>query len=145
MKRPYIVTCRNSNEELEHIKAKWDVVPIEELPLAFLHEIDGHELDKFRDFDINDTVSLIIIDHLWINRFINEMTKFGYIIDVYDANDDLINDNIDFTGAPEFLKKEIKEYYFNTFDFDDVLDKMNNHGNSMDSLNDIDKRILDNP
>lgn len=145
MKRPYIVTCKNSSEELELIKAKWDIVPIEELPLAFLHEMDDHELEKFRDFDISDTISLIIIDHLWINRFIEEMTKFGYIIEVYDANDDLINDKIDFKGAPEFLKEEIREYYFNTFDFNDVLDKVNNNDNRFESLNDIDRKILDNP
>lgn len=144
MKRPYIVICKNSEEELAILEAKLDSVPIETLPLAFLHEIDDDELEKFRSFDITDFISLVVIDHLWVNRFVNEMTKFGYIIDIQDANDDLINDKIDFKGAPEFLKDEIKEYYFNTFDFDDILDKMNNL-NGLDSLNDIDRKILDNP
>ena len=141
MKRLYIIKCNNSKEELDLLETKKETS--ETYPLSFIYEDleSDNGLDRFRGFDINDIYSVIVIDDLLINQFIQEMSDFGYKFDLYDGNNDLLNDKLNLNNTPDYFKEEIKEYYFKMFDCDDILDKINNKI----ELNDIDKLILKNP
>ncbi len=141
MKRLYIIKNNNTLQELEALEAKKNTTNT--YPLSFIYEdCEGHGGDRYCSFDINDDYSVIIIIDLFINQFISNMRNFGYKFDIYDGNNDLLNDKINLGSVPDYLKEEIKEYYYNIFNSDDILDKLNKIG--FDNLNESDKLILKN-
>jgi hypothetical protein len=68
------------------------------------------------------------------------LIDFGYNLTVEDATEKLLFDQINFKNITDDVKEEINKYYIKTYDFNDVLDKINTVG--IEKLNELDKSIL---
>ena len=145
MEKPYIITVHNSEEEFKALKAKFKV----ENPLAFLDDIivgltesgNGKIASNVVTFEIAPNIDFTIYDESVIDKVKVALTDFGFIITIKDATIDLLHNKIDYSKASEFTRYCIDEYYLNTFDSDDIFDKMNSLG-GLDQLTEVDKSII---
>lgn len=138
MKKPYIFIKYNPITELEKLDAKSKL----ENPLEFLEyiRINGDWANDAPAFDLSPRLEFIISDDTLINRITDVLIDFGFILTIIDATEALLLGRINLSKAPEKIIEEINKFYIETFNGDDILDKINVKG--FESLTEIDKYIL---
>lgn len=138
MKKPYIITKFNSIDVLDFLEAKSKF----DKPLAFLEiiNINGDWASNAPSFDLSKSLEFVLIDDTLICDVETALTNYGLNITITDVTEALLFGRIDLTNAPEDIKKEINDFYFNIFNNDDILDKICKIG--IESLTELDKSIL---
>ena len=123
MKRPYIITAHNSETEYNKLKAEADLND----PLEFLGDIKLHTgewADEIVCFDISAQSEFAIIDDSVIGKINTALIDFGFNVNISDVSQDLLYNKIDLTNAPVEVLSKITKYYVETYEIDDVLEKI---------------------
>jgi hypothetical protein len=136
MKKPYILTAHNKLEELIRLEAE----ALINNPLRFLDDNNSEISNNKTFFELSVESLFIIIDESMIDVIKETLIDFGYNLTVEDATEKLLFDQINFKNITDDVKEEINKYYIKTYDFNDVLDKINTVG--IEKLNELDKSIL---
>jgi hypothetical protein len=136
MKKPYILTAHNKLEELIRLEAE----ALINNPLRFLDDNNGDISNNKTFFELSVESLFIIIDESMIDVIKETLIDFGYNLTIEDATEKLLFDQINFKNITDDVKEEINKYYIKTYDFNDILDKINIVG--IEKLNELDKSIL---
>ncbi len=121
MKRIYKITEINSKEEIDKIENFIAVGILNNDSKYAEFKIYSDKIIEALLLRIDEKTEIFLLDEFMLSRIISISTEIGYKLTIEDITNDL------FTGKmliPKTIKEQIEDYLLNTYDSDDVLDKM---------------------
>ena len=121
MKRIYKITEINGKEEIDKIENFIAVGILNNDSKYAEFKIYSDKIIEALLLRIDEKTEIFLLDEFMLSRIISIATEIGQKLNIEDITNDL------FTGKmliPKTIKEQIEDYLLNTYDSDDVLDKM---------------------